>query len=91
MLYYLFTYLYSNFRIPGAGLFNFISFRAALAFMLSLVIALVFGKKIIEFLRRKQVGEDIRNLGLAGQMEKKGTPTMGGLMILAAVLIPTLL
>ena len=91
MLYYLFTYLYSNFRIPGAGLFNFISFRAALAFLLSLVIALLFGKKIINFLRKKQVGEDIRNLGLAGQMEKKGTPTMGGLMILAAVLIPTLL
>ncbi|MGZ5243160.1 MAG: phospho-N-acetylmuramoyl-pentapeptide-transferase [Bacteroidia bacterium] len=91
MLYYLFTYLYSKFAIPGAGLFNFISFRAALAFMLSLVIALIFGKKIIEFLRKKQVGEDIRNLGLAGQMEKKGTPTMGGLMILAAVLIPTLL
>jgi phospho-N-acetylmuramoyl-pentapeptide-transferase len=91
MLYYLFTYLYSAFKIPGAGLFNFISFRAALAFLLSLVIALLFGKKIIEFLRRKQVGEDIRNLGLEGQMEKKGTPTMGGLMILAAVLIPTLL
>jgi phospho-N-acetylmuramoyl-pentapeptide-transferase len=91
MLYYLFTYLREHFRLPGGGLFEFLSFRAALAFLLSILISLVFGKRIIRMLQRKQVGEEIRNLGLAGQIEKRGTPTMGGLIILAAVLIPTLL
>src|ERR1051325_1031584 len=91
MLYYLFTYLHKHYNLPGAGLFNFISFRAAMAFLLSLVISLLFGKRIIRFLQRKQVGEEIRNLGLEGQMQKQGTPTMGGIIILMAVMIPSLL
>jgi len=90
MLYYLFTYL-DKFDFPGAGMFNYISFRAGLAIITSLIISLFLGKKIIRFLRKKQVGEDIRDLGLEGQMEKKGTPTMGGLIILASVIIPVLL
>ncbi|MFN0033261.1 MAG: phospho-N-acetylmuramoyl-pentapeptide-transferase [Flavobacteriales bacterium] len=91
MLYYLFTYLDEQFDIPGAGLFQFISFRAACSIILSLTISMVFGKRLINVLRRKQVGETVRDLGLAGQKEKEGTPTMGGLIILAAILIPTLL
>ncbi|MCH3923985.1 MAG: phospho-N-acetylmuramoyl-pentapeptide-transferase [Bacteroidales bacterium] len=91
MLYHLFTYLDKNFDIPGAGLMNYISFRAALAVITSLLITVVFGGKIIAYLRRKQVGELVRDLGLQGQKEKEGTPTMGGLIILAAILIPTLL
>lgn len=91
MLYYLFTYLDEKWDIPGAGLFQFISFRAACSIILSLTISMVFGKKLIDMLRRKQVGETVRDLGLAGQKEKEGTPTMGGLIILAAILIPTLL
>jgi phospho-N-acetylmuramoyl-pentapeptide-transferase len=91
MLYYLFNYLQSHYKIPGAGLFNFISFRAAMAFLTSILISLVFGKNIISFLQRKQVGEEIRNLGLEGQVQKQGTPTMGGLIILAAIIIPALL
>jgi phospho-N-acetylmuramoyl-pentapeptide-transferase len=90
MFYYLFTYLYTAYRLPGAGLFNFISFRAALAFLLSIVISLVFGRRVIRFLQIKQVGEEIRDLGLHGQIEKRGTPTMGGIIIIAAVLIPTI-
>lgn len=90
MLYYLFHYL-DKFNFPGAGLFEFISFRASMALILSLVISIVFGKKIINLLRGQQIGETVRDLGLAGQVEKSGTPTMGGLMILAAILIPTLL
>ena len=90
MLYYLFTYL-QEIDFPGAGLFNYISFRAALAIVTSLIVSLVFGKKLIEVLRKKQVGEFIRDLGLEGQVEKAGTPTMGGLIIIAAILIPTLL
>jgi len=90
MLYYLFTYL-QEIDFPGAGLFNYISFRAALAIVTSLIVSLVFGKKLIEVLRKKQVGESIRDLGLEGQVEKAGTPTMGGLIIIAAILIPTLL
>ncbi len=91
MLYHLFKYLDLQFDIPGAGLFQFITFRAAFAIILSLVITIVFGKRILAFLLKKQVGESIRDLGLDGQKEKEGTPTMGGLMILAAILIPTLL
>ncbi|MBS1490895.1 MAG: phospho-N-acetylmuramoyl-pentapeptide-transferase [Bacteroidetes bacterium] len=91
MLYYLFTYLDKNFNLPGAGLFQYISFRAGVAAVLSLLITIMYGSKLISFLRKKQVGEDIRDLGLEGQLKKKGTPTMGGLIIIAAILIPTLL
>lgn len=91
MLYYLFQFLDEHYHFPGAGLFQYISFRAACSILLSLTISLIFGKRLIEMLRRKQVGETIRDLGLDGQMQKKGTPTMGGLIILAAILIPTLL
>lgn len=90
MLYYLFNYL-EEFNVPGAGLFQFISFRAAVALILSLIISITFGKKFIDKLRRQQIGETVRDLGLTGQIEKQGTPTMGGIMILAAILIPTLL
>lgn len=90
MLYYLFNYL-DEFNIPGAGLFDYISFRAALALIASLVISILFGKKIINLLRKQQIGETVRDLGLAGQIEKSGTPTMGGLIILGAILVPTLL
>lgn len=91
MLYYLFTYLRDNFHLTGAGVFNYITFRAAMAIILSLLISLVFGKRMIEFLRRKQIGETVRELGLQGENQKKGTPTMGGIIILSAILIPTLL
>jgi len=91
MLYYLFDYIDKTFDFPGAGLFQYISFRAGMAALLSLMITITFGSRLIAFLRRKQVGEDIRDLGLEGQMQKKGTPTMGGLIIIAAILIPTLL
>lgn len=90
MLYYLFDYL-NEMNVPGAGLFQYISFRAAVALILSLIISIVFGKKFINKLRKQQIGETVRDLGLTGQIEKAGTPTMGGLMILAAILIPTLL
>ncbi len=91
MLYYLFDYIERNFDFPGAGLFQFISFRAGVAAVLSLMITVFFGKSLINILHRKQVGEDIRDLGLEGQLQKKGTPTMGGIIIIAAILIPTLL
>lgn len=91
MLYYLFEWLHKNFDFPGAGVFQYISFRAAFALITSLFISLIIGKRLINFLRKKQVGESIRNLGLEGQQEKQGTPTMGGLIILAAILIPTIL
>jgi phospho-N-acetylmuramoyl-pentapeptide-transferase len=91
MLYYLFNYLDQEFNMPGAGLFQYISFRAALSIILSLTISMVFGKNLINWLRKKQVGETVRDLGLEGQKEKEGTPTMGGLIMLAAILIPTLL
>lgn len=91
MLYYLFDFLDKNYDLPGAGLFQFITFRAALAVILSLIIATVYGKKIIAFLHRKQVGESIRNLGLVGQNEKAGTPTMGGIIIILATIVPVLL
>lgn len=91
MFYYLFHYLDQHFNFPGAGVFQYISFRAALALLTSLVITMVFGKRIINYIRKKQIGETIRELGLEGQNEKAGTPTMGGLIILAAIIIPTLL
>src|ERR1700748_3387447 len=91
MLYYLFTKLRVAIHLPGAGLFNFITFRVAMAIILSLVISLLMGKRLIAFLHRKQIGETVRDLGLAGEAQKKGTPTMGGLIIIAAILIPTLL
>ncbi|MEO7988185.1 MAG: phospho-N-acetylmuramoyl-pentapeptide-transferase [Chryseolinea sp.] len=90
MLYYLFNYL-DTMDIPGAGVFQYISFRAGVAAFLSLLITIFFGKNLINILRKKQVGEDIRDLGLEGQVQKKGTPTMGGFIIIAAILIPTLL
>lgn len=91
MLYYLFTYLDKYFDIPGTGMFNYISFRAGLSFILALILATLFGRKIIDFLQKKQIGETVRDLGLEGQMAKKGTPTMGGVIIIIAILIPTLL
>src|SRR6267142_1903519 len=91
MLYYLFNYIDKQFDLPGAGLFQYISFRAGAAALLSLLITITFGKNLINFLRRKQVGDDIRDLGLEGQLQKKGTPTMGGIIIIAAILVPTLL
>lgn len=91
MLYYLFQYLDKAFDFPGAGVFQYISFRAALALITSLIISLIFGKRIINFIRKKQIGETIRELGLEGQSQKSGTPTMGGLIIIAAIIIPTLL
>src|ERR1700746_261992 len=91
MFYYLFNFLDKQFDFPGAGVFHYISFRAALALIGSLLISMVFGRRIISLLYKKQVGETIRDLGLEGQMEKKGTPTMGGLIILSAIVIPTLL
>mgnify|MGYP001223697376 FL=1 len=90
MLYYLFDLL-DNYNVPGAGLFSYISFRSALALITSLIISIVFGRRIIERLQKQQIGETVRDLGLAGQIEKTGTPTMGGLIILGAILIPTLL
>src|SRR4051812_17919713 len=91
MFYYLFEYLHKNYDFIGAGVFRFISFRAGMAMILSLIIALVIGKKVITYLRVKQIGEGVRDLGLQGQMEKKGTPTMGGIIIIASLLIPILL
>ena len=90
-MYYLFEYLEKEFQFPGASLFGFLTFRAALAIILSLLISTIFGKKIINILSAKQVGETIRDLGLNGQKEKKGTPTMGGLIIIMATIIPVLL
>ena len=91
MLYHFFNYINQNFDFPGSGLFQFISFRAGMAVITSLVITLVFGGRLIKFLHRKQVGESIRDLGLEGQMVKAGTPTMGGVIILAGIIIPTIL
>ena len=91
MLYYLFTYLRDTFHMTGAGVFNYITFRVAMAIILSLVISTVMGKRLINFLQRKQIGETVRDLGLQGETQKRGTPTMGGLIIIGAILIPTLL
>ncbi|NNE33512.1 MAG: phospho-N-acetylmuramoyl-pentapeptide-transferase [Winogradskyella sp.] len=91
MLYYLFEYLEQQFQFPGASLFGFLTFRAAVAIILSLLISTIYGKRIIRFLQKQQVGETIRDLGLEGQVEKAGTPTMGGIIIILATLIPVLL
>lgn len=91
MLYYLFEYLEQEFQLPGAGLFQFISFRASIAIIFSLLVSLIFGRQIIQLLQRNQMGESIRDLGLEGQKEKAGTPTMGGLIIILATLVPVLL
>ncbi|NTW31752.1 MAG: phospho-N-acetylmuramoyl-pentapeptide-transferase [Bacteroidetes bacterium] len=91
MFYYLFEYLNNLFDFPGSGVFRYINFRAPMAIITSLLISLFIGKKIISYLQKKQVGEDIRDLGLEGQLQKKGTPTMGGLIIIASIIIPTLL
>lgn len=91
MLYSIFTYLHETFDLSGAGVFQYISFRAAMAVIVSLLISMIFGKRIIRFLAHKQVGESVRDLGLEGQAEKAGTPTMGGIIILSSILIPTLL
>jgi len=90
MLVYLFRYL-DTLNIPGAGVFQFISFRSAMAVITSLTISLLIGKKIILLLQKKQVGEVVRDLGLEGQYQKSGTPSMGGIIILASIIIPTLL
>ena len=91
MLYHLFKYLDEAYDLPGSGMFQYISFRAAAAIILSLLIVIIFGRRIIDFLRRKQIGEEIRDLGLEGQLQKRGTPTLGGVIILLAILVPTLL
>ena len=91
MIYFLFEYLELKYQLPGASLFQYLSFRSALAFILSLLLSIKYGKNIINFLRKKQIGETIRDLGLVGQNEKTGTPTMGGLIIIMATLIPVLL
>ena len=91
MLYNLFEYLHETYNLPGAGVFQYISFRSAMALITSLIVSLLFGGKIINLIRKKQIGEEVRNLGLQGEEDKKGTPTMGGLIILSAIIIPTLL
>ena len=91
MLYYLFTYLRDTFHLTGAGVFNYITFRVAMAIIMSLVISMLMGKRLIAYLQRKQIGETVRDLGLQGEAQKRGTPTMGGMIIIAAILIPTLL
>ncbi|MDE5815510.1 MAG: phospho-N-acetylmuramoyl-pentapeptide-transferase [Alistipes sp.] len=91
MFYHLFRYLDRTYNIPGSGMFQYLSFRSAMAVILSLLIVIVFGRAVIDFLRRKQIGEEIRDLGLDGQLQKRGTPTMGGLIILMAILAPMLL
>lgn len=91
MLFHLFNWLKTEFNVSGAGLFQFITFRVAMAVILSLVVSMLFGKRIIHFLRTMQLGETVRDLGLAGEQTKKGTPTMGGFIILLAMIVPTLL
>lgn len=91
MLYNLFEYLNETYNLPGAGVFQYISFRSAMALITSLIVSLLFGGKIINLIRKKQIGEEVRELGLQGEEAKKGTPTMGGLIILSAIIIPTLL
>ncbi len=91
MFYHLFRHLDAAYNIPGSGMFQYISFRSVLAIILALLIVIVFGRSVIDFLRRKQIGEEIRDLGLEGQLQKRGTPTMGGIIILLAILVPMLL
>src|SRR5574344_2715626 len=90
MIYHLYS-LIEHWDIPGLGVMQYISFRAAASAILSLVVTMVFGRRIIRFLQRMQIGEEVRNLGLEGQMQKKGTPTMGGVIIILAILVPVLL
>src|SRR6201992_216190 len=91
MFYYLFSWLNKNYSIPGGGVFQYITFRMAMAVITSLIVTTVFGRRLIDYLRFKQVGETVRNLGLEGQMQKQGTPTMGGIIIILGILVPTLL
>src|ERR1700756_346429 len=91
MLYYLFSFLEKNYSVPGAGVFQYITFRMAMAVITSLIITTVYGRRLIDYLRFKQVGETVRNLGLEGQMQKAGTPTMGGIIIILGTVVPTLL
>ena len=91
MLYYLFEFLESQYNLPGASLFDYLSFRAAVSVIISLIISVVFGKRIIEYLRKRQIGENVRKLGLEGEEKKSGTPTMGGLIIIIGTIIPVLL
>lgn len=91
MLYYLFSFLEKNYSVPGAGVFQYITFRMAMAVITSLIITTVYGRRLIDYLRFKQVGETVRNLGLEGQMQKAGTPTMGGIIIILGILVPTIL
>lgn len=91
MLYHLFQYLDKAFDVPGAGMFNYISFRTGVAFIIALLLSTLLGRRIIDYLRKKQIGETVRELGLEGQLSKKGTPTMGGIIIIIAILIPTFL
>ena len=91
MFYHLFEFLEKTYDLPGAGMFQYISFRSAMAIIVALLIGIIFGRSIIDFLQRKQIGETIRDLGLEGQLQKKGTPTMGGVIILLAILVPTIL
>ena len=91
MLYYLFEYFDKVLRLPGTGVFQYITFRSAMAFILSLLLSTIYGKRVVNFLRNQQIGESVRELGLAGQNEKSGTPTMGGLIIIFATLIPVVL
>src|SRR3954471_5175474 len=91
MLYYLFGWLGKEFHMSGAGLFQFITFRAVMAIILSLAIATIYGKRLINVLKRNQIGETVRDLGLAGEQQKKGTPTMGGIILILAIIVPTLL
>ena len=91
MLYYLFKYLQENFGLSGSGLFQYITFRASMAIIVSLIISMLIGRRVIRWLQKMQIGESVRDLGLHGQVEKKGTPTMGGVIIIAAIVIPTVL
>ena len=91
MLYNLFEYLNDVYDLPGAGVFQYISFRSAMALITSLIVSLLFGNKIINLIKSKQIGEEVRELGLDGEKSKEGPPTMGGLIILTAIIIPTLL
>src|ERR1700709_2316495 len=91
MLYYLFTWLNKNYSIPGTGVFQYITFRMAMAVITSLIVTTVYGRRVVDYVGFKQVGETVRNLGLEGQMQKSGTPTMGGIIIILGILIPTLL
>ncbi|MBQ1938605.1 MAG: phospho-N-acetylmuramoyl-pentapeptide-transferase, partial [Alistipes sp.] len=91
MFYHLFKFLDEAYNLPGSGMFQYISFRSSAAIIVALLIAIIFGRRIIDFLRSKQIGEEIRDLGLEGQLKKRGTPTMGGVIILLSILVPTLL